>query len=775
MRQFLVLVLLCGVSLPMGMSIAGCRNNNNAYCDYNGHSLPVNAVAYINLEPHDTGISLAYGQTTTLRVPQAFNCRKDPAGSGHFTYGTSDSNLVDLSPTGSICAGRWNRNSAGGVADYTICTPPTRSGIALITAEEEGVPSNNLPIYVHPQISSISIPTQTGCISQNKTLNDANGNPVSLSSLTHLFGPDGKEIDKSVIGFIQFTPVNANIVSIDNTIIPGVFPQSGIATAQQPGSTAITATVGAGLGSTISAAGYFYTCPPANISLSYASNGGTSATVIPGTPQSLKATITDIHGVQLSGLTLDYSSTNPSQIGVDGAGLVTSTFSGNAAISAICQPPGCNPSPVNQIGKFGSGTPVISNSVLASSPGRNSTYLWIGSPASRDIVQVDLTTGTVGAQSVLPYYPNSMLLERNGFRLFVGSYRELMIFNAASNVLADQDISVPGTVLALSPDGSQILIDDQVRQVFYLYDTNKKAVLSTYGGLATRAAFTPDGKTIYAAGPNNLYVFSVFTGWSTYDISGNQSSGQACMAANNLNNAYAFPGAPSPVYNPFCAPDLALTIPAAGAFLSGSATTAHAFCPDQSSNPYYPLSATVAANTEQVASTNDGQHILGARSSPPTLYDVAVTIPAQPCPTDASGNPLALNIPASITRQLTIPGNVASVHQVVADPDSSLAFITYAASSSSAGAPLPYYQIAPGTIASIPLAGAATAPVAGIFSPDNNLFFVGTAGDNLVHYIDVSDKTKPPADVQQINPRLLDGSGNPVPPQFLAVRPRPTT
>ena len=55
--------------------------------------------------------------------------------------------------------------------------------------------------------------------------------------------------------------------------------------------------------------------------------------------------------------------------------------------------------------------------------------------------------------------------------------------------------------------------------------------------------------------------------------------------------------------------------------------------------------------------------------------------------------------------------------------------------------------------------------------PSHTIFFVGTAGDNLVHFIDVPTLT----DTQTINPGLVDPTGAPVPVQFLAAKPRPTT
>jgi hypothetical protein len=84
--------------------------------------------------------------------------------------------------------------------------------------------------------------------------------------------------------------------------------------------------------------------------------------------------------------------------------------------------------------------------------------------------------------------------------------------------------------------------------------------------------------------------------------------------------------------------------------------------------------------------------------------------------------------------------------------------------------------------------------LAGAFSPDDKLFFVSTAGDNLIHYISVPLVTSSPAkaDTQQIAPNLpactpvADGgvdpgcilaapTTNPVPATVVAVKPRSTT
>ena len=78
---------------------------------------------------------------------------------------------------------------------------------------------------------------------------------------------------------------------------------------------------------------------------------------------------------------------------------------------------------------------------------------------------------------------------------------------------------------------------------------------------------------------------------------------------------------------------------------------------------------------------------------------------------------------------------------------------------------------AAGTLSSVTLTGNALAPVSGIFSPDNTLFFAGTSGDNLLHVVDTTKLL----DTKTLDPKITDSNGNPLPPVFLAVKPRPTT
>ena len=74
---------------------------------------------------------------------------------------------------------------------------------------------------------------------------------------------------------------------------------------------------------------------------------------------------------------------------------------------------------------------------------------------------MELLTGNPGSTVRLPYVPNSMVMDQLGTNLYFGSPHELMIYSTSSNSLATQNINVPGVVLAVSPNGSHLLVNDQ--------------------------------------------------------------------------------------------------------------------------------------------------------------------------------------------------------------------------------------------------------------------------------------------------------------------------
>jgi hypothetical protein len=849
MRRFLTLVCLLCVAIPAGISISGCvRNPAGNYCNGLGYGLTDTQVASIFLSPQTTGVSIAFGQTQQVAAPTAKTCKGTAASVTSYTYGTTNNQLVDISPTGNMCAGTWNRNTGGGIPNYTICNFPNPLpatgglpyGVAYITAAANSVTSNPVAVYVHPQVTHLTLVGPTSCLSQGVTA----PNPLDVQACFVGTGgtqqllcappaittasspalacplPGGVSLASvpdctASIGTLQFNVGTASVATINQ--------DTNQITAELPGTTVITAQVAQGA----SSAGYFSTCPPASINVALA-NGATSGTITQGVTQNLTTTVYDTMNQVITGLTLDYQSTDPFDISVTSTGGINTLFPGVASINAICQPPTCNPAPNNVTGLNGTGLSISSNPAKVTVPGTASDYVWFSSPGqSQYFVPVELLTNTVGSTVRLPYVPNSMLMDKIGANIYFGSAREVMIYSTSTNALTKQDTTVPGVVLAVAPSNTQILINDQVRHLFYLY-TPGSGSSSAFGGMGASAAWTPDSKTLYiydnsqlntpagCATPlitghtDTLYVYNINSGWTSYALPPSPPLPAAAQPTCTTEpNETPLP----PIQTP------AVTVPGVGAYTPGNPTVAHTWCPETvaptpaypAGIEYYPQGDSVNTLTDVLAATTDGQHILGAalNGGAMTISDIGITLPTTTspagavspaaCPVSGSGALEALNLNGTFNGTVPVSAvNATTVNQVVPAPNSALAFVTY--SGDTTGATLPYYMTATGgangTVGYVTLTGGntITAPQVGAFSPDNTLFFVGTAGDDLVHLISIPPAITPtavPADSQQIAPNLpsctpvaaggtdpgclYTGTDTVVPVTAIVVKPRSTT
>jgi trimeric autotransporter adhesin len=828
MRRYFILVVLFLLSLPLQFSILGCGQNPSNFCNTFGQGFGQRkGVLYsITLQPAQTGVSLSYGQVGQLQTPTGVDCAGTTVSVGTVTYGTSDLQNADISPGGAICAGRWNRATDGGVAPFTTCLPTNSPVVADITATAGSVSSNVVKIYVHPTVTSVSLDTvdqATGvnlgnggaCLSQFQTAQLNASAFVTDSTGSHLYcapvpNPQGVPDCSVNLGHLSYAAQSTSFAAgstASNTVV--TIDENGVATARLPGTALITASV-SGISSS---AGSFSTCPPRSITL--AANGGSNVIVNPNTPVPITATVVDTNGTTITGVQLNFVSTDPRTIGVSAASGITSIFPGAASVYAVCQPGACNPAPIDHIGLNGTGTPVASNTLSVTSPGTSTSLLWLASPLSQYFVSLDLSQNTVGTPIRLPYVPNSMVISppvgntSTTGNLYFGSYRELMAysFNGSNASLTVQDTTVPGVVLAVSPNG-QVLINDQDRQIFYVYSPASSSgsttggngssgsrgtpasIVTQYGGVGQRAAFSPDGNTLYILGTNKLYVYSTFTGWTTETLDPANATAVANCPANAGSD-------PNTTYNIFCSPDLALAVPHVGAYLSGQNTSARGYCADtrQTVIDDYPSAVPAGATgynfaSDHLAATADGRHVISATAGAnPLLIDSDVVLPTnQPtdpsgaCPTSSTttnGTTTTVSLPLTIEdtadNQQSLAGFAPGfIHQVVTSPNSALAVVTYESATAAPGnAQLPVYTIptqGTGTLTSARLTGAqATTPIAAIFSTDLSTIFVSTAGDSQIHIVSASTLQ----DTAQFSSALPDGLGGTTPAQFMAVRPRP--
>ncbi|HEV2620131.1 MAG TPA: hypothetical protein VGU23_09375, partial [Acidobacteriaceae bacterium] len=266
---------------------------------------------------------------------------------------------------------------------------------------------------------------------------------------------------------------------------------------------------------------------------------------------------------------------------------------------------------------------------------------------------------------------------------------------------------------------------------------------------------------------NQVLVYSAFTGWTSIN--------PAALGGTQAN-------------------DVAVTVPAIGAYFAGPTTMDVNYCeistpgtPGNETNVFYPSAdGSVQSGgpiinpvtADRIAATDDGLHILGATvTTAPTLNDLRVEVPSNNPYVTINPNGPPVSVACPLTGTLTFSDTVTSIPLtpisasaitgVWPTSDSSEAFVTYTGS----GGVVPAYApiaTGPGTIKYIALSGTATAPISGVVSADNTTFYTGTTGDNLVHIINRSTLT----DTGTLAPNLTNASGAVVPVDLLVQKPR---
>ncbi len=781
-RRCVGLAILLFFTVPFGLSVVGCGHKAAppVYCNTNANSGPVVGQATtIQLASNlaTIGESINYGQIGPALPASAQDCKSNNVTVSKFTYATTDMSIADVNPsTGSVCGGTWNRQSGSGIPDYTICTPPATPPAntqAFITADAEGVTSNAIAVYVHPTVTGVQlVPAQstgsgkcsttdptsdccpntvttapeqpapsydgTACISQNQR--------VQLAAKVYYGGfTDPAHNITCQVGHLGFAAEGSpDVVTID---------PNGFATANQPGSATITATVANS--TSASNAGFFSTCPPASIVLSATGQGNQNPiNVALNNAQPLSATVYDTKGNQITGIALEFNSTTPQTISA-ASGAILPSFPGSATITAVCQPAACNPSPLSQVGYLGNGKPITSNGITVNTAGVSGTVLYMASTSSQYVVPYDFTLNQQGAPIKLPFLPNSMVMSQDGTTLYFGSPQGIMTISTAGNGASAANQAIPGTVLAVSPDGNTVVVTDPSRQTVSLVSNGN--IVTTYGNVVgTSAAWSPDSQTVYITtnSPDVLLTHSAFNNWQV-------------SSTNGL------------IYT-----DAAVMVPHVGAyFAAGTETDGRSYCsttttatpgnPPTTANSYYPVADVDGAHTQVLAATTDGKHILGAdlpsASSTPILDDLLLSIPTQALDCTTTNGPITFSSSPTVHPLSSI--TATAVDSVVPASNSALAFVTYTGSSGL----LPEYIPSTGAVTYLTLANgatASTAPLAGVFSTDNLTFYAG-ASDGQVHLISISGTTATETGVLKPALQNASGSGN-APVNLIAQKPKKT-
>ncbi len=564
------------------------------------------------------------------------------------TFSSSNSSIVTVSPGGLVCAGTWDAN-------FIVCTPgPT--GQAQITATSANLTAS-IPVFTHVHIDRITIsPGTVNCRSQGQT------QQMSAQAFS-----GGVDVSNSV-GPFTWVSTSPTVAGVDS---------NGLATAQSPGQTTIFATISnvASLPST------FTTCAVQSISVHLNGAPDKAFTIGTGATQQLQADAIDTNGNPVN-TSITWFSSQPLVASVNTTGLVTAAAAGTTSVVAVCSVT-CN---VGLPSVFGN---VVVGTVSGTSA---ATTVYATGKATTSLVPIDTGANTAGTAITLPANPNSFVMNRTGTKGYLGSSGGLIVLDTAANTVSN-NAGLPGTVLAVSPDGNRVLVaDTNVINVFNTATSTLSETISIAG--ATAAAFTPDSAVAYIVAGQTLFFY---------------------RPASRLFSV-ALPSTATSVASL-----------ASGAFgYASSNASANIFAAAVCNNTLVDNVAT-PGTPSFVGALPDGSGVLAVDS--PGIDVITATSTLAGCPP-----------PLADTRTSVDFGQGAfTPQQLIILPNGSRAFVT------SNLPKLLVYNTAGGTTSTIALANSATAFTGGS-TLDGNTLYVG-ASDNTVHRIDVNAG----ADAQQIS------------------------
>jgi hypothetical protein len=387
------------------------------------------------------------------------------------TFQSSNTSVAQIATSGLACGGTWDS-----LANPVVCTPGA-TGTTQITAVSGGITSAPVTLSVHGKVDTVVVsPSVTNpCVSQGGT-----------QQFTATAFSNGQDVT-STAGAFSWASTQTAVATVD--------ANSGLATSVQPGQAGIFASA-AGVNSLPAT---FTACPVQSISLVVQGSNATSFTVATGTTTTLTATAIDSSGATLTNPTLTFNRSAPA-VGTVSGSAFTSVAPGTTSIVATCTPPACN---------TGLNKPIYSNVVLANVSGTSATTVFVAGTNSTSLIPIDTTTNVAGTAITLPQAPNSILAQPTGAHIYLGSSGGLISVDLTASNAVSVFPTIPGKVLAISPDGSSLLIFNAPTNTLRIFSTAANTVqsLSNISGV-TRADFSSDGFKAFLVAGTTLYVFS---------------------------------------------------------------------------------------------------------------------------------------------------------------------------------------------------------------------------------------------------------------------------
>jgi hypothetical protein len=447
-----------------------------------GGTTSTNPVTSITLTP--TYLSLSPGQTFQLVAqPKDYNGNNVIAD---VSYSSSNTNLVTVTATGTVCAGLWDPN-------FITCNAikgQAAVGQANITVTS-GKVTAAATTYTHLQVDRIFVTPPTGCVSMGAT-------PTYLATVYNITAagcsPNIPCDITSTVGPITFNSTDRQVMSKN--------VNSGVLTATNPGATSIYASV-SGLNSIPQPA---LVCPVQSILIHDAASSNTVFSLSPTNTQNLIADVLDTSGTSIAPIltwspvpasvgTLAATTSTTSTAPPPNSETFTANTGGTSIVTATCAPPTCNRNVPPQYGQ---------NIVTMNVSGGTTTTVYAGSTNSLMLVPIQTSNNSAGTTITLPYLPNSIVSDSAGNNVYLGSGSGIMTVAATSGAVTVSTAAV-GTILAISADGNYLLVSNSATSTTYLFSTSGSSAVLDHDVTASSAAFTPDGQSVSFLAAQQLY------------------------------------------------------------------------------------------------------------------------------------------------------------------------------------------------------------------------------------------------------------------------------
>ncbi len=548
--------LACAVfAIAMLDGLVACGGHHSA----GGPSLP----GTVHISPANP-VSLTLGTTANFTASAQNSAGQNVTAS--FTFQSSDTGVLNFSPSGAACAGTWN------APFYSSCTP-LGTGVVQVTATAAGVTSAPTYVFVHAPVDQIQlsvVPQNTPpppCTGQQNIPPACTPTGAQVSGCYTANQPQtlqatafsqGRDVTASV-GPFTWNAGTTGVVTLVPTISSSTGVTTNLATAS-PATPGLAQVVASAAGTSSQPFG-FETCPVQCVAVQVATgalqSGQTTFITNKGTGEKLTAWAVDVQGCIVAKPALTWTSSQPASILSGGSAgcaagttcALTTPQPGSASITAACTPPTCNAGfpltattgvtpqpvyPVTAISGLVNGLPGSFNVFATSTSCADNA----NPNCSVSLYSVSSAKNTAGAAVSIPAPPNSLIFAPAGDRAYMGSpYGALVMtpanFGSTNNPFAA--IPAPGTltgavlgkVLAVAPRGTFAVFADNVSTPNYVYIVSDTGASPTATALnisgATAATFSNDGLKAFIAGFDRsgnpkLFVYSTLQALQSYDI-----------------------------------------------------------------------------------------------------------------------------------------------------------------------------------------------------------------------------------------------------------------